>query len=359
MEEKSKNKSMEIDIIGIVKKVLKEKKLLAYFIIVSAVIGVIVALSTPKQYTANVVLAPELSSGGSLPEGLSNIASMVGVDLGGMSNSSLDAIYPQIYPDVLTSSDFIVKLFDIKVKQEKDSTETTYFDHLTKGVKPPFWSYPMIWLGELLKPKEETDDKTIHNFRLTKKQDNVLKMVRANITCIVDKNTNVISISVTDFDRLVAATMVDTIQKQLQQYIVLYRTKKSRNDVEYTQKLFYESKEQYLKAQQEYSAFVDANSDIMLETFKSKRDLLENEMQLRYNIYNQIAQQLQIAKAKVQERTPVFSVIQSASVPIKASSMPRSFIVIIYVFVGVMADMLWVIYLRDFYKENIKKKNKQ
>lgn len=355
MENTKKNN--EIDILGIIKKVLKEGRLLLSFILIFAVIGVIVALNKQKIYTTTVILAPEISGGGSLPESLSSIASMVGVNLGN-SGGGVDAIYPQIYPDVLTSSDFIINLFDVQVKQEKDSLYKTYYDHIINDAKIPFWAYPSIWISELLKDKDaEQDNNTrINNFKLTKKQNDILNFIRSNISCIVDKNTNVISISVNDFDPVVSATMADTIQKQLQQYITMYRTKKARNDVEYAQKLYDEARQQYVKARQAYGSYADANEDLLLESYKTKRDDLENEMQLRYNIYNQIAQQLQLAKAKVQEQTPVFSIIQGATVPLKASSMPRSFLVIIYMFVGVLADAAWVLYLRDIVKSKITKR---
>ncbi len=355
MENTKKNN--EIDILGIIKKVLEEGRLLLSFILIFAVIGVIVALNKQKIYTTTVILAPEISGGGSLPESLSSIASMVGVNLGN-SGGGVDAIYPQIYPDVLTSSDFIINLFDVQVKQEKDSLYKTYYDHIINDAKIPFWAYPSIWISELLKDKDaEQDNNTrINNFKLTKKQNDILNFIRSNISCIVDKNTNVISISVNDFDPVVSATMADTIQKQLQQYITMYRTKKARNDVEYAQKLYDEARQQYVKARQAYGSYADANEDLLLESYKTKRDDLENEMQLRYNIYNQIAQQLQLAKAKVQEQTPVFSIIQGATVPLKASSMPRSFLVIIYMFVGVLADAAWVLYLRDIVKSKITKR---
>lgn len=358
MENTKKNN--EIDILGIIKKVLEEGRLLLSFILIFAVIGVIVALNKQKIYTTTVILAPEISGGGSLPESLSSIASMVGVNLGN-SGGGVDAIYPQIYPDVLTSSDFIINLFDVQVKQEKDSLYKTYYDHIINDAKIPFWAYPSIWISELLKDKDaEQDNNTrINNFKLTKKQNDILNFVRSNISCIVDKNTNVISISVNDFDPVVSATMADTIQKQLQQYITMYRTKKARNDVEYAQKLYDEARQQYVKARQAYGSYADANEDLLLESYKTKRDDLENEMQLRYNIYNQIAQQLQLAKAKVQEQTPVFSIIQGATVPLKASSMPRSFLVIIYMFVGVLADAAWILYLRDIVKSKITKRKAQ
>ena len=351
----NKKNSREIDIVGIAKKIFSEWKTLLVFVVVSAVIGVIVALNTPKSYTTTVILAPELSNGGALPEGLSNIASMVGMDLGGATGGGMDAIYPQIYPDVLTSSDFILKLFDVKVKANDMNVSKSYYDHLVNDSKIPFWNYPKVWLSSIFKSKGQKGHENLNPFNLTKEQDNVLNAVRSNISCIVDKNTNVISISVTDEDSRVSAIMADTIQKQLQKYITVYRTKKANNDLAYTKRLFSEATAQYIHAQEVYASYADANEDLLLESFKAKRDELENEMQLRYNIYNQTALQLQAAKAKVQERTPVFSVIQSSTIPIKASSTPRLFIVVAYIFLGAMLDALWILYIREWYKS---RKNK-
>lgn len=343
----------EIDIIGLVKKVLSEWKILCISIICFSLVGLIVALNTQKRYTTTVILAPELSGGGSLPEGLSNIASMVGVNLGNSAGSGIDAIYPQIYPDVLTSSNFIINLFDIQVKQKEDSISKSYYQHINTDNLIPFWSYPGIYVRKIFEDKNKAKEtKKLNPFMLTKQQDNTLNAIRSNISCIVDKNTNVISISVTDNDPVVSATMADTIQHLLQQYIILYRTQKARNDVEYTKKLYKEAKKQYVKAQEIYSSYSDSNVDVILESYKAKRDELENEMQLKYNMYNQIAQQLQAVQAKVQERTPAFSTIQEASVPLKASSTPRSFIVLIYAFLGIFCDVLWVLFIKDKFKKN-------
>lgn len=341
-------KSKEIDIIGIVNKVLKEKKLLLFFTGVAAVVGLIVALNTPKSYTSNVVLAPEISGAGSMADNLSDLASMVGVNLSS-KGAAVDAIYPEIYPDVMASSDFIIKLFDVKVRQQKDPTQKTYYAHLTQDAKIPFWDYPMIWLSLWLQKSDQTGakGKAINPFQLTKDQFGVCSMIRSNISCSVDKKTSVITISVKDFDPMVAAIIADTLQSRLQQYITLYRTKKARNDLAYTQQLFSEAKANYVKARERYSSYADANEDLVLESFKAKRDEMENDMQLRYNMYSQLAQQLQMAKAKVQERTPAYNIIQGASVPLRASSTPRLYILLMYIFLGVLADVLWVTYLRD------------
>lgn len=353
-----KKKSREIDVIDIVKKILAEKKLLSGFMLVFAVLGVIYALNTQKTYTSNVLLAPEITNSGGMAKSIGELASMVGVDLSTAAGSSVDAIYPEIYPEVVASSDFIVKLFSVKVPHTDISSADNYFDHLVYDPKIPFWSYPLIWIKELFLSSE--DDKgnksELNPFQLSKSQDNVCGVIRSNITCLVDKKTSVINITVKDIDPLIAAIIADTVKNRLKEHIILYRTKKARNDLEYAEKLFEEARANYVKARQTYASYADANEGLVLQSFISKRDELENDMQLKFNMYNQVAQQLQLAKSRVQEKTPVFTTIQSSTVPVKASSTPRAVMVLIFILIGILADALWILYLREPVKRYLKKK---
>lgn len=343
-------KNNEIDIIGLLKCVFKEKRILFKFIIVSFVIGVVVALNEPKTYQAEVVLAPEISSGGlGLSANLSDMASSFGIDLG--SKSSYDAIYPEIYPDVFASTDFIMSLFKVPVRQIKNSKVKTYLEHLTQDGKIPFWAYPKIWATRLFKNGTKNNISVKDPFVLSKDEYELCDMVRGSIGCQVDKKTSVITVSITDQDPLVAAIMADTLQHRLQEYITSYKTQKARNDFEYYKKLYTESKTEYIKAQQLYASYVDANQDIVLESFKSKQEELENEMQLKYNIYTQMSAQLQTARAKIQEHTPAFTIIERATMPYKASSTPRSLVVLLFLLLGFSADCLWILFLRRSVKK--------
>lgn len=338
----------EIDIIDWVLKVFREKKLLALFIGAFTCIGIIVALNQEKKYTANVVLAPEITGMG-MSQSLGDLASMVGVNLKN-SGSSTDAIYPDIYPDVFASNNFIIPLFKIPVTLKDSVHSKTYYEHLIKDNKISFWEYPTIWLAHLLSGSKDEDMKvqnTINPFRLTKKQAAICDRIRRNISCLIDKKTSVITINVTDNDPQVAAILADTIQKRLQQYISMYRTQKARNDLNYAQKIFMESKEQYIKAQRIFAGYSDANTDVILQSFKSKQEELENEMQLKYNMYQNASQQLQSAKSKVQEHMPAFTIIEPATVPLRASSMPRLTIVLIFILLGICLDAFWIIIGRD------------
>ena len=348
------NKINEIDIIEIVRKVWAEKRLLAIFVLVFMVLGIIVALSKPKVYTAEMTLAPEMNSGMGLSGSLGDMASSFGIDFSG--NNSVDAIYPEIYPTVLASNDFILKLFDVKVRL-KDSDETKSFvDHLMTDTKSPFWDKMKMWVVKLF--KKEPDAKggggAPDPFRLTKRQNDVCDIIRGAITCLVDKKTSVITIGFSDQDPLVAAIMTDTLQNRLQAYITDYRTKKARNDLEYYTKLFVESHEQYKRAQLVYASYSDTNQDLVLERFRAKRDELENDMQLKYNMYTQMATQYQTARAKVQEVTPAFTIIQRPTMPYKASSTPRSLIVVFFMILGGLADAFWVLVGRKMMRSHRK-----
>lgn len=343
-------KMKEIDLIAAVKTVLKERKLLAISVATGMVTGLIIAITTPKVYSAEVVLAPELSAGGmGLSNNLAEIASSFGINLGN-TGKSIDAIYPEIYPEILTSNDFIMTLFTVPVRLKDDNLLRTYSDHLKKDTSIPFWQYPKLWLNELMKSKEQiaNGSEVVDPFKISREDDKMCKAISGNIGCLVDKKTSVITLSVTDQDPLVAAIMVDTLQQRLQNYITTYRTKKARLDFDYYNKLYYESKEKYQKAQSIYASFCDANQGVMLEKYIAKRDELENEMQTAFSLMNQMAVLMQSAKAKIQERTPAFTVIKSAKMPYQASGMSRKMVLIMFIFFAVMLDAAWVLFIRNF-----------
>ncbi len=349
-----KKQSMEIDVIGLIRRVLKEKKLLGVYLAIGTVVGLIVAFNTPRRYTSQVVLAPELGGAGSMADNLSDLASMVGVNMSSSGNN-VDAIYPEIYPDILASPDFIVRLFDVEVEQLKTHKRNTYFKHLCFEGKVPFWNKPKIALGKLLKKLRKKDNVAGEGrripFQMTEEEYQVVLAIRSLTTCLVDKKTSVITLGFTDQDPLVAAIMVDTIQSRIQQYITQYRTQKARNDLEYAERMYQEAMVKYRASQKAYSSFADSHRDMLLERYVTRRDELENEMQLNFNTANQFAQQMNVAQAKIQERTPAFTILQQAAIPVKPSSTPRLFILIAWIFLFAMADAAWVLFVRGWFRK--------
>lgn len=336
MEEGKKN-IININIVEVIRILWADKKKVCIYAFVAGVIGVALAFGTPKIYKSTVILAPE-ESGAGFSGNISSLASMVGMNL--KIGQTGDALYPEIYPELMSSTDFIVGLFPIEVTKDKTGETYTYQDYIQNHQKLAVSDYPIALIVNLIeKLKNEESPGAGHEvdpFRLTKKEDAVAKAISGNLDCAVDKKTNVITITVTDQDPLIAATVADSVQMHLQRSITEYRTKKARIDLEYMEQLFAEARKQYDDARKAYAVYADANRDVLLQVYKMKEEDLENDMQLKYSIYQQVVEQRQLAQAKLQERTPAFTIVQRATVPIKHSSRPKVVTLAIWMFLGFM-----------------------
>ena len=334
-----------IDFSALWQSVKSRRKLYYKVLGITFVVACIYAFSLPKTYSCKVMLAPELSSTGGRNY-LSALASSFGLSMG-TSRSGSEALFPTLYPDLMNSVDFKTSLFPVKVRRDKDKQPMTYYDYLLKEQKSPWWSSAIgAVVGGIasLFPEDTTQHSTLNTqqvvnpFRLTKKQTAIAKAINSRVKCAVDKKTLVITIQVVDQDPLICATMADSVQNRLQKFITDYRT---REDLEYNQKLYVEAKREYDKARQLYASFSDANQDVILQSVRTKLNDLENEMQLKFNAYNAVSAQLQDAKAKVQQETPAFTTLQSATVPIRPSAPSKSKIVLVFLFLAFLGTTVW------------------
>lgn len=341
-----------IDLQEIFQTVWQGRKLILKVCAIAFVLSCIIVVSIPRQYSASTTLAPEFSNSSGLSGNISSLASMVGVNIG---NGGEDALYPEIYPDIVGSTEFLVGLFDVNVKSADGSINCTLYEYLKYKQKHAWWSF----IGKGIKavvslvapPKDDLKagaDK-IDPFWLSKEQEEICKGLSGCISCMVDKKTSVITIGFSAQDPLIAATMTDSLKQKLQDFIIEYRTSKARNDLRYVEKLCAENKLAYDKARAKYAAYCDSHKGTILQAYISEQENLENELQLTMTAYSQMAQQVQMAKAKVQEKTPAFTVVNSTTVPLKPSKPKRVLIVVVCVFLAFVCTSSYI-----YFKHNKK-----
>ena len=346
----SSPEEQEIDLLELAGKVWAERRLVLKWCGVAVVVALIVGFSIPKEYTTTVMLAPEVEGGSRSLGGLSALAGMAGINMN--AGESSDALYPELYPDIVSSVGFTTELFPVFVEDEEGELKTTLYNYLKEEQRSPWWSailsFPFKcigWIASLFRDEEEENvGQGIDPFRLTEDETDVVKMLNERISVSVDKKTSVITLSVTMQDPLISATMTDTVMQKLQNYITEYRTNKARHDLDFTQKLYDEAQKKYYVAQQAYADYVDMNQNISLRSVQTRQERLQNEMNLAYNLYNQTAQQLQLAKAKVQENTPVYTIVQAATVPLKASKPSKLMLLVGFVFLAGVMSVGWVLF---------------
>lgn len=356
--ETEENQEKEIDLAEMASTLWKKKKKICLWCIIGFAIGVVVALSIPKEYSTSVKLAPELGDTKASSGGLSALASMAGFSAG--SSTGSDAVYPMLYPDVVSSTPFLTGLFDVVVTTS-DGESMTLQEFMAEN-KSPWWSaifgLPGKAIGLFKGSTEETDSigHTVDNFQLTTKESELVDALSKRISANVDNKTLVVTIDVKMQDAMVSAIVADTVVSRLQEYVTEYRTNKARKDLQYAEKLNDEAKDNYYKAQQTFADYVDRNQGVSLRSGQVIRDRLENEATLAFNLYNQTSQQVQKAQAKVQETTPVYAVITPATVPVKPSSPRKVMIVIGYTFLAFVICAFWILFITPKLEDR-KKKN--
>jgi hypothetical protein len=341
----------EIDLMDYARKLWISRKVLFKAAGIAAVLGVIIALTTPRQYTVNVTLAPESGKAGG---SLSSLASMFGV--GGISmGNDADALNVLLYPNILESTPFILDLMDTPVKTiDEELPDTTLSVYLTEYTSNSLIanviSLPFRALGALISLfiTEEEEPDTINPFFLTKEQANIVKGIKQLVVASVDNKTGITTISVTMQDPMVAAIMTDTVVYKLKEHITKYRVSKAEEDYKYWEKLYHQHREEYFEAQKNYAEYTDANKDVILQSVSIEQERLQNEMSLAFQVYSNVANQLQMAKAKVQEAKPVFVIVEPASVPLRASGTSRAMTVIGTIFLIVAGTAAWLLFGKDF-----------
>ncbi|MBU9954170.1 Wzz/FepE/Etk N-terminal domain-containing protein [Bacteroides sp. MSK.20.12] len=347
------DEEIEIDLMDLLRKVIGIRKKIYKAAGIGLIIGVIVAISIPKQYTVEVTLSPEM--GNNKEGGLSGLAASFlgsGVTMG----DGTDALNASLSADIVSSTPFLLELsaMDIPVTKNEVMTLNTYLDEETS----PWWSYVIGFPGMLIGGVKSlfTEEDEIASFNktgqgaieLSKKESKKIATLKKMITASVDKKTSMTSVTATFQDPKVAAVVADSVVKKLQEYIIDYRTFKAKEDCIYLEKLFKERQQEYYAAQKKYADYLDSHDNLILQSVRAEQERLQNDMSLAYQVYSQVASQLQVARAKVQEEKPVFAVVEPAVVPLYPSGTSRKVYVLAFIFLSVCIVIFWNLFGKDF-----------
>jgi len=355
-----KEEEMEIDLMEYVRKIWAARKLLLKVAGIAAIVGIVVAFSIPKQYTVKVTLSPEASKMGR-SSSLANMASMLG--LGNAMNNEANALNLTMTEDIISSTPFVLELFDTRVQTIDGEMDTTLVAYLATQ-KRPWWntvmSLPSMAIGGIkslfTSAPENVEEPPLNPFQLTKRQMGQANAIRRTIVAEVVKS-GMTTIEVTMQDPLVAATVADVVVTKIQEYITKYKTSKAKEDCKYWEQLYKERQNNYYKAQEAYAKYSDANQGVVKQSVKIEQERLQNEMNLAFQVFTQVATQLQLAKAKEQEEKPVFAILEPASVPLYPTGTSSKIIILGFVFLALMGTSAWILFGKDLWlslKENFK-----
>lgn len=354
------DEEIEIDLMDILRRIVGIRKAIYKAAGIGLLIGIVVAISIPKQYTVTVTLSPEMGS--AKEGGLSGLAASFlgnGVTMG----DATDALNASLSADIVSSTPFLMELSAMKIPVTRNEVMTldTYLDEESS----PWWSY-VIGLSSMaiggvkslfISEEDEfmSSDKASHGtIELSKKESVKIETLKRKIAASVDKKTAMTTVAVTFQNPKVAAIVADSVVGKLQEYIINYRTSKAKEDCIYLERLFKERQQEYYVAQKRYADYMDSHDNIILQSVRAEQERLQNDMSLAYQVYSQVASQLQVARAKVQEEKPVFAVVEPAVVPLDPSGTSKKIYVLAFIFLSVCIVIFW-----KLFGENILNKFKE
>ena len=335
----------EIDLIELLKKIYLEKKLILKISVLAALFGVVYALSQPNEYTSSTTFIPQLSSGVKTGgSSLSGLASLAGINIGSMESSS--EFPPTLYPQVVNGVPFRVELLsnEITLNNELVVVKDYFLENkssfnILRTIKKYTIGLPSLILFK--NQKEYTNQSKIYS--ITEEDKGLFQILENNLSLSINEKEGFITISYTDNNKNVAAQVTQIAQNLLQEKIIEFKNKSSKEMLDFATKQYSDKKESYEKLQDERAVFVDKNINISSSLFQNKLSRLESEVNISESIVQQLASQVEQAKLQVNEDTPVFTTIKPVTIPFERSAPKRSLIVIVFVFLGLVLSAAYVL----------------
>ena len=346
----------EIDLVELARHIWDERFFIAKVTGVFVIIGLLVALLSPKEYQTGATLMPELQSSQSTAN---NLLQQYG-GLLGMSGGNLDAgqqgmIPPTLYPQIVQSLPFQLELLNKRVHFAEFDTTTTVYTFFDEVYTPSVFSYIMAYtvglpgkIIGLIKGEEETDQPLPQGFAtdsvvsVTKGQMEVIDNMRERVTVSLNEETGVINLMVEMPDPNAAAQVGKTSIALLKEYMTNYRTRKAKEDLEQAQQQLEEVRQRFEEAQNRLAEFRDSNVNLATAKAQTREQRLQSEYDLAFNVYNSLSQQVEQAKLKVQEQTPVVSILQPVQVPLEDTTSGL-LILILITLLGFLLSLVWIL----------------
>jgi uncharacterized protein involved in exopolysaccharide biosynthesis len=317
-------KDDEIDLIEVAKTIWAGRKLILKVTGVFLIIGLIIAFGSKVEYEASCKLMPESQEGmKSNLGGLGSLAGLAGINLDLGSGPSV--LKPEIYPQVAESAPFLMKAWDKQLRFDKEDTIISSYRYFKEIFKPSLLGYvSKFTIGLPFQIKSWITDSDTQNvnqqgneklIRLSQKDLELIEMYRERINVEVDKKTGILIISVEMPDPMAAAELAQVCMDLLTEYITEYKISKAHQNFSFIQARYNEAKISFEKNQELLAAFNDRNRNVVTALGQAESQKLQNEYDVAYEVYKGLASQLEQAKIKVKEETPVFTVLEPVKVP--------------------------------------------
>lgn len=355
----------ELDLVEIVKKLWRNRKFIFKVTTLFAVLGFLVAISSPSVYTASCTMVPQTgqkNTGGSL----GGLAAMAGINLGSLSSG--EVLSPSVYPKIMTNINFQKELIYSKFHFQGVEQPISLYDYYTDKKYQKFSligtlkKYTIGLPGIIFSAGKDKPDTIIQYDNsavqsLTSEEKGVIKIISTNSFLVVNSKDGYISLIANMPEPLLSAELVQKEQELLQKYITEFKNEKVACNLKFVEQNYDEAKLNFELKQVELARFRDANKSFTSAVAKTQEEKLTSEYDLLLGVYSELAKQKEQAKIAVTETTPILTVIEPVVIPIERSKPKRSLILISFTFIGLIVG-LGMVFIIQYLESNYILNNK-
>ncbi len=334
---------------AILQKVYQGRRTIYRAMVIAFSLAVVIIIFTPKKYNTRVVLLAETNAKSGSSGLLGDLGGMSGLNIGNLiglniNSSGNDALTSDLYPDIIKSTPFLLDVLQQKIYYPEIKKTITISDYLREYSHPSLAGWPGYLIGKLKGKKENKEIKKYSKgvLNLSKGQDELIKTLSDMVSVeiqdqgnkLLKRKSKIFSVSVEAQDPMVSALLADSVMNCLKRYVVNYNTRKAQKDLGFIKARYLDARQNYYKVQKSFADYSDSNNNVILASVNIKRERLQRELELSASVYMSLAKLMEKAKIRVQDRTPVFTVIEPPKVPLKKSAPKSSLIIIEMLLVG-------------------------
>ena len=353
MEKETKSKEIEIDFLELARKYWNKRKFALKVMAIFAIIGLFVAIFSDKEYTSSVTMIPQLNESKGNSGGIAGLAAMAGINLGDIGGS--EALSPTIYPIIMQSVPFKKELMQTLVKFDNIPQPISLYDYYINSQYQTFNFFSFlkkytIGLPVLVIKAIRGDDKRKNEImksssllQISQEEIGVSKLLAEKVLLSINQKEGIITLSASMPEAIASTQVVEAARSLLQKYITAFKINKVQQNLDFIIERYTEAKQNCEAKRQELAVFRDANRNVISALSKTREEQLNNEYSLSFSVYSELAKQLEQAKIKVKETQPILTVIEPAVVPMQKSKPNRPLILIVFVFMGFVGSLLWIL----------------
>lgn len=333
------SQEQEIDLFALAVRLWRNRRLVLRITLGFFILGVLIAVFSAKSYTATTIVVPQ--TGEKRSSSMAGLAALAGINVNQIGGGG-QALSPLVYPNIATSTSFRRELLYMPIRLKGVQEPVMLIDYLTKKEYQKFslmgtaMKYTVGLPGLILSAvrgddadEADTQQAVISDsiLVLNPQERKAIKAVSGLYSLTLNDKNGYVTITSSMPEAYAAAQVAERVTSQLQHYITTFKLAKVQSNLDFIQGRYNEVKQEYEQVQRRRAAYRDANRATATSSARTEQERLDNQYNLAFSLYSEMASQLEQAKINVKEDTPILTVIDPVTVPLKAAKPQRAIIV--------------------------------